>query len=99
MALKTTRETQRIHADPAIMVGKPVIRGTRIPVELILDWLSGNLDLDEFFAAYPDLTIEDIQAALKFARNAVRADYLRSGERKEALASARKRAELVTAKA
>lgn len=98
MALRTNRETGRIHADPAIMVGKPVIRGTRIPVELILDWLSGSLDFNEFFAAYPDLTIEDVQAALAFARNAVRADYLRSQERREALAASKRRVDLAAAK-
>ncbi len=99
MALKTTRETGRIHADPAILVGKPVVRGTRISVELILDWLSESFDLDEFFAAYPRLTVEDIQAALAFAKDAVRDDYLRSPERREALAASKKRAELANAKA
>jgi uncharacterized protein (DUF433 family) len=89
----------RISQDAAVMVGKPVIRGTRIPVELILEWLSGNVDLNEFFEAYPRLTIEDVQAALLFARDAVRADYLRSRHRKEAFAAAKKRAELMTAKA
>ncbi len=99
MALRTNRETRLIHADPAILVGKPVVRGTRISVELILDWLSGSLDFEEFFAAYPDLTIEDVQAALAFARDAVRADYLRSQERKDALAASRRRVELGAAKA
>jgi uncharacterized protein (DUF433 family) len=66
------------------MVGKPVIRGTRIPVESILAWLSGNLDLDAFFAAYPRTTGEDVQAALAFAHDAVRDDYLRSPQRAEA---------------
>lgn len=78
MALKTTRDTQRIHADPAIMVGKPVIRGTRIPVTLVLDHLSGTLDLENLFAAYPHLTIEDVKAVLAFARDSVDADYRRS---------------------
>ena len=89
----------RIAQDPAVMVGKPVIRGTRIPVELILEWLSGNLDLDEFFAAYPDLTIDDVKAALAFGRDAVRDDYLRSRSRKEALAASRERAALAATKA
>jgi uncharacterized protein (DUF433 family) len=98
MAQNTVHLNERIAQDPAVMVGKPVIRGTRIPVELILDWLSGNLDLDEFFAAYPHLAVKDVQAALAFARDAVRADYLRSRQRKEALAAA-KRATPATAKA
>jgi uncharacterized protein (DUF433 family) len=90
MTRKTGNNQQRISQDPAVMVGKPFIRGTRIPVELILDWLSGNLDLDELFAAYPRLTVEDVQAALAFARDAVRDDYLRSRQRKEALAAAKR---------
>lgn len=92
MAQKKHRE--RISQDPAVMVGKPVIRGTRIPVELILGWLSEDMDLDELFAAYPRLTVEDVQAAIAFARDAIREDYLRSRHRKEAFAAASKRAEL-----
>jgi uncharacterized protein (DUF433 family) len=99
MAHEAFRYKERISQDPAVMVGKPVIRGTRIPVELILEWLSGGRDLDEFFEAYPHLTREDVRAALLFARDAVRADYLRSRQRKEALAAARSRAELAPAKA
>jgi uncharacterized protein (DUF433 family) len=98
MAQNTAHLKERIAQDPAVMVGKPVIRGTRIPVELVLDWLSGNLDLDEFFAAYPHIAVEDVQAALAFARDAVRADYLRSRQRKEALAAAMREAP-ATAKA
>ncbi|MCC7024234.1 MAG: DUF433 domain-containing protein [Thermomicrobiales bacterium] len=82
---------ERIVQDPAVMVGKPIVRGTRIPVELILGWLSGNMDLEEFFAAYPHLTLADVQAAIAFARDAVRADYLQSQhqsqQRKDALAA------------
>lgn len=99
MSLRTPRQTGQVHADPAVMVGQPVIRGTRITVEWILDWLSGSFDLEEFFAAYPDLTIEDVQAALAFARDAVRDDYLRSQERKDALAASKRRIELAAAKA
>ena len=96
---ETRNYKERISQDAAVMVGKPVIRGTRIPVELILEWFSGNMDIDELFEAYPRLTTEDVQAALLFARDAVRADYLRSRYRKEAFAAARKRAELAAAKA
>ena len=59
---------ERIIQDPAIMVGKPVVKGTRIPVELVLGHLAHNPDLDELFAAYPHLTIEDVQACLAYAR-------------------------------
>lgn len=47
-------EDERIVRDPRIMVGKPVVRGTRIPVELILEQLAFNLDLDDLFGAYPE---------------------------------------------
>ena len=62
---------ERIIQDPAIMVGKPVVKGTRIPVELVLGHLAHNPDLDELFAAYPHLTIEDVQACLAYAQAAV----------------------------
>lgn len=68
----------RIVVDPDVMVGKPTIRGTRIPVELVLEQLSYNLDLDELFAAYPRLTIEDIKACLAFAGRAVKSKRLRA---------------------
>ena len=58
----------RITVDPAVMVGKPVIMGTRMPVELVLAKLSANPDLDEFFLDYPELTIEDIEAVLAISR-------------------------------
>jgi uncharacterized protein (DUF433 family) len=58
---------KRIQVNPRVMVGKPVIRGTRIPVELILDMLADDVPLQEIFEAYPDLTKEDIRAALAYA--------------------------------
>ena len=61
----------RIAINPQIMGGKPVIRGTRITVELILRKLAAGLTERELLAAYPDLTSEDIRAAQRFA-----ADYL-----------------------
>jgi uncharacterized protein (DUF433 family) len=59
----------RIIQDPAIMVEKPVIKGTRIPVERIIEHLAGNPDLDDLFAACPRLGIEDVQAALAYAHD------------------------------
>jgi uncharacterized protein (DUF433 family) len=63
----------RIIQDPEILVGKPVVRGTRIPVELVLGHLAANPDLGELFAAYPRLTIEDVQACLAYAEGMVKA--------------------------
>jgi uncharacterized protein (DUF433 family) len=57
----------RIVMDPAILAGKPVVKGTRIPVELVLAKLSHNPDLEELFADYPRLTVEDVKACLEYA--------------------------------
>ena len=64
----------RIAADPAIMVGKPVVRGTRIPVELVLEELAHNLDASELLAAHPSLTREDVQAYLAYAQAVVKGE-------------------------
>lgn len=61
----------RITIDPAVMVGKPVIKGTRMPVELVLAKLAANPDLDEFFLDYPELTVNDIKAVLAYASTLV----------------------------
>jgi len=59
--------TERIEINPAVMLGKPVIRGTRIPVELILRKLSEGMAEAELLEAYPRLTSADIRAALAYA--------------------------------
>ncbi len=64
-----------INQDPAIMVGKPVIKGTRIPVELILAHLAHNTNLNELFAAYPHITIKDVQACIAYGQAAVQEQY------------------------
>ncbi len=63
--------TDRIEINPKIMLGKPVIRGTRIPVELILRKLSEGATEGDLLDAYPRLTREDIRAAIGFAADAV----------------------------
>lgn len=63
--------TERIIQDPKILSGKPVVRGTRIPVELVLEHLAAIPDLDDLFAAYPELTIDDVKAVLAYAHLAV----------------------------
>ena len=62
---------ERIEIDPNIMDGKPVVRGTRIPVELILRKLGAGMSPEGILADQPRLTQADLQAALVFA-----ADYL-----------------------
>ena len=57
----------RITLDPAIRSGKPVIRGTRITVSDILEYLAGGMSHEEILADFPDLLEDDIRAALLFA--------------------------------
>ncbi len=59
--------TDRIEIDPAVMLGKPVIRGTRIPVELLLRKLAEGATIRDLLDAYPRLTAEDVRAALAYA--------------------------------
>ncbi|MGH2437417.1 MAG: DUF433 domain-containing protein [bacterium] len=59
--------TDRIEVNPEVMLGKPVIRGTRIPVELLLRKLSEGASEADLLDAYPQLTREDIQAAMRYA--------------------------------
>ncbi len=61
----------RIAVDPKVMLGKPVIRGTRIPVELIVRKLGEGATEKSLLDAYPRLTKEDIQAALRYAADSV----------------------------
>ena len=58
---------ERIVVDPQILVGKPVIRGTRLAVELIVDLLAQGWSEDDILKNYPGLTREDVQACLKYA--------------------------------
>ena len=57
----------RIHINPAIMLGKPVIKGTRIPVELIVRKIGEGALTEDLMDAYPNITKEDIQAAVLYA--------------------------------
>ena len=58
---------ERIEVNPAVMLGKPVIAGTRVPVELLLRKLSEGATEADLLDAYPRLTKIDIQAALAYA--------------------------------
>lgn len=62
----------RITSDPAVLVGKPIIRGTRISVELILGWLANGWTYDQVIESYPHITREDILAALAFTEEMLR---------------------------
>ena len=56
----------RISVNPNVCFGKPCIKGTRIWVALILDWLAQGMTMDEVLREYPQLTAEDIRAALAY---------------------------------
>ena len=63
--------TDRIEITPRVMLGKPVIRGTRIPVELILRKLSDGASEGDPLDACPNLAREDIQAAMRYAADTI----------------------------
>jgi uncharacterized protein (DUF433 family) len=67
---------QKIVSDPKIMMGKPVILGTRITVELILEKLAAGETSEQILEAHPRLTDEGIKAALAFAAQALRYDVV-----------------------
>jgi uncharacterized protein (DUF433 family) len=71
MAPERRTYQDRIIQAPDIVVGKPVIKGTRIPVERIIAHLAHNPDLGDLFAAYPELTLEDVKASLEYTHAAV----------------------------
>ncbi|MFT7036093.1 MAG: hypothetical protein ACJA2S_004621 [Cyclobacteriaceae bacterium] len=68
---KTMNYTNRVSIDPDIMLGKPVIKGARITVELILRKLSNGLTIDQILIAYQHLSKEDVYAALTYASDLI----------------------------
>lgn len=74
-----------ITIDPDVMVGKPVIKGTRMPVDLVIAKLAANPDLDEFFSDYPHLTLEQVKACLRYAATLV--EQANSARRPESTAT------------
>lgn len=64
-------EQQFITRNPAVMLGKPVIEGTRITVELIMRKLAGGFTVDDVLEMYPHLTKEQVSAALTYAANLI----------------------------
>ncbi len=60
-------QAQLIESNPNIMMGKPVVAGTRITVELILEKLAAGETIDQIWEAYPRLTKAAVQAAIEFA--------------------------------
>jgi uncharacterized protein (DUF433 family) len=67
---------ERISIDPRICFGKPTVRGTRIWVSLILDLLAGGMSMGELLEEYPQLTTEDILAAIAYGAEMSRERYV-----------------------
>ena len=62
----------RVVADPAVMVGKPVVKGTRLTVEFIIQLLGNGWSIGEILEEYPQVTDEDIRACLHYAPDIVK---------------------------
>ena len=75
----------RISFNPAIMVGKPCIKGTRVTVEQILRELGAGLSLDDILDAHPHLTAEGVYAAAAYAADVVAAEDIIFGETSDAV--------------
>ena len=69
---------ERIAVDPDVLVGKPVIKGTRLAVEFIVDLLAQGWKEDDILANYPGITLEDIRACLAYASECLPAESLPS---------------------
>lgn len=69
-------EVAEIVSDPAVMMGKPTIAGTRITVELILEKLAAGESVEQILEAHPRLREEQVRAAIEFAARAIRADVV-----------------------
>ncbi|MCC6790124.1 MAG: DUF433 domain-containing protein [Thermomicrobiales bacterium] len=67
---------KRIVVAPEILGGKPTVRGTRIPVDLVLKRLSQDLELSTLFESYPRLTAEDVRACIAYAQMLVAGEEL-----------------------
>jgi uncharacterized protein (DUF433 family) len=67
---------ERISIDPQVCFGKPCIRGTRIWVSLLLDFLANGMTMQEILVEYPQLTEEDIRAALAYGAEMSREHYI-----------------------
>lgn len=70
----------RIVSDPAILGGKPIVRGTRISVEVILEWFASGATRDDILHKHPQLTSADIEQATGYAAAAIRNEVLVTAE-------------------
>lgn len=68
MAMLEPAVAAHITRNPEILGGKPIIRGTRIAVELVVDWIESGVAIEQVLDDYPNLTRDDIVAAVAFTR-------------------------------
>jgi uncharacterized protein (DUF433 family) len=66
----------RIAVDPKVLTGKPVVRGTRISVELVVDLLAAGWSHEQILTSYPHLTEEDVRACLRYASELLREEQV-----------------------
>ena len=78
MIMENDRLLNRITFNPRIFRGKPIIRGLRISVEMILDLLSQGVSTNEILEDYPDLELEDLRACLAYARRIIANEEIES---------------------
>jgi uncharacterized protein (DUF433 family) len=76
MSIGGKMEVSLIQSNPTVMMGKPVIAGTRITVELILEKLAAGETIEQILDAHPRLTKEAVLAAIGFAAQALKADVI-----------------------
>ena len=76
------RMFDRITSDSAILGGKPIIRGTRISVAMILEWTASGADRDAILRKHPQLTADDVEQAATYAASAVQNEVLLSGDKR-----------------
>jgi uncharacterized protein (DUF433 family) len=87
IAARSARETlamewrERISIDPAVCHGQACIKGTRIPVAVVLDNLAAGLSAEEIVASYPPLRVEDVRAATAYAAELARERIVETGQR------------------
>lgn len=74
--LPTAMSAPHIVSDPKVALGKPVIAGTRITVELVLEKLGAGESIDDLLAAHPRLTRDGVQAALTYAARVLSSDVI-----------------------
>jgi uncharacterized protein (DUF433 family) len=65
---------ERIAVDPKVLVGKPVVKGTRISVELIVELLANGWTHDQLVDSYPSITVDDIRACLAYASDVLHSE-------------------------